>query len=46
MEQPGRVRADCCRPQRIPIRPAEAVLPPRAVNKQVFNGFGDGMVAI
>ena len=39
MEQAGGVRADRC-PQRIP-----RVLPTRAVNEQVFNGFGDGMVA-
>ena len=35
----GGVRADCS-PQRIP-----QVLPARAVNEQVFNGFGDGVVA-
>ena len=39
MEQVGGVRADRC-PQRIP-----QVLPARAVNEQVFNGFGDGLVA-
>ena len=39
MEQAGGVRADCC-PQRIP-----QVLPARAVNEQVCNGFGDGVVA-
>ena len=39
MEQAGGVRADRC-PQRIP-----QVLPARAINEQVFNGFGDGVVA-
>ena len=40
MEEAGGVRADCC-PQRIP-----QVLLARAVNEQVFNGFGDhGVVA-
>ena len=41
VEQPGRVRAECC-PQRIP-----QVLPARAVNEPVFNGFGKlyGVVA-
>ena len=36
---PSSVRADCY-PQCIP-----QVLPPRAITKQVFNGFGNGMVA-